>query len=169
MELLEKKYMAKYFVPKIEEDKVILYIRPEVWEQERYLDGKFFLKPNLDEKKLSSPDVVQSYKQLQEIERAFREIKDFLKLRPIFHYSESRVKAHIFICVLAYLFEKIVHLECQRASLEISGRRAFSLLSRLKAIECRLEGQTLRMTNRMEKRTESIFQTLEVPQPPKLL
>ena len=169
MELLEQKFMAKYFAPKIEKEKVILYLRPEIWEQERYLDGKFFLKTNLPEEKLSSPGVVRSYKQLQEIERAFREIKDFLKLRPIFHYSESRVKAHVFICVLAYLLEKIVHLECQRASLGISGRRAFSLLSRLKAIDCRLEDQTLRMTNRMQKETESIFQALEVPAPSKLL
>jgi transposase len=149
--VLEDKRMATYFDPKIEDGRLILYIRPEVWEREAYLDGKFFLKTNLSSDELATPEVVRSYKQLQEVERAFRELKDFLKIRPIFHYTDSRVRAHVFICVLAYLLEKLVELNCQRASLPHSARRALSLLSQLKAIECHLNGQTIAMTKTVRR------------------
>jgi transposase len=168
-EVLEDKRMATYFDPKIEQGRLILYIRPEVWERETYLDGKFFLKTNLSSDELDAPEVVRSYKQLQEVERAFRELKDFLKIRPIFHYTDSRVRAHIFICVLAYLLEKLVELNCQRASLPYSARRALSLLSQLKAIECHLNGQTITMTNRVNDQIHQIFDALGVPRPPKIL
>ena len=168
-QLLEDNHMAKYFDPGIENKKVLLYIQPELWEVETYLDGKFILKTNLSEEKLSTSEVVRSYKQLQEIERAFRELKDFLKIRPIFHYTDSRVKAHVFICVLAYLLEKLVALQCQRASLPYTARRALSLLSQLKTIECRLNGRSVQVTNRINEEIKLILEALGVPQPQKVL
>jgi len=168
LRLLEDKYMAKYFDPKIEDSKVILYIRPEVWEQETYLDGKFFLKTNLSDQELDTAEVVRSYKQLQEVERAFRELKDFLKIRPIFHYTEARVKAHVFICVLAYLLEKMVSLYCQRASLPYSARRALSLLSQLKAIECKFNGRNIQVANRIDVEVKQILHAMAVPVPEKI-
>ena len=168
-QVLEDKRMATYFDPKIEDGRLILYIRPEVWEQETYLDGTFFLKTNLSSDELPAPEVVRSYKQLQEVERAFRELKDFLKIRPIFHYTDSRVRAHVFICVLAYLLEKLVGLNCQRASLPYSARRALSLLSQLKAIECHLNGQTITMTNRVNEEIHKLFDALGVPSPQKII
>ena len=134
--LLEEKHLKKFFSPRIESDKVILYLNTEIWDQERYLDGTFFLKTNLKKDELSTTEVVSSYKELQEIERSFRELKDFLKIRPIFHYTDQRVRAHVFICVLAYLFERLIGLFCRKASLDISPRKALWYLSRLKAIEC---------------------------------
>jgi transposase len=168
-QVLEDKRMATYFDPKIEDGRLIPYIRPEVWEQETYLDGTFFLKTNLSSDELPAPEVVRSYKQLQEVERAFRELKDFLKIRPIFHYTDSRVRAHVFICVLAYLLEKLVGLNCQRASLPYSARRALSLLSQLKAIECHLNGQTITMTNRVNEEIRKLFDALGVPNPQKII
>jgi transposase len=166
---LQEQHMATYFDPQVEEGKVILYIRPEIWERETYLDGKFFLKTNLSADELPAPEAVRSYKQLQEVERAFRELKDFLKIRPIFHYTDSRVRAHVFICVLAYLLEKLVGLSCQRAALPYSARRALSLLSQLKAIECRLDGQVLLMTNRIDEEIAKIFAALGMAQPEKII
>ena len=118
---------------------------------------------------LPTPEVVRSYKELQKVERAFRELKDFLKIRPIFHYTDSRVRAHVFICVLAYLLEKLVGLNCQRASLPYSARRALSLLSQLKAIECRLNGQPITMTNRVHEEINKILSALGVPRPQKIM
>jgi transposase len=168
-QVLEDKRMAAYFDPKIEEGRLILYIRPEIWERETYLDGKFFLKTNLSRAELPTPEVIRSYKELQEVERAFRELKDFLKIRPIFHYTDSRVRAHVFICVLAYLLEKLVGLNCQRASLPYSARRALSLLSQLKAIECRLNGQAITMTNRVDEEINKLLSALGVPRPEKIM
>ena len=54
--------MSKYLDPKIEGGKLILYIHPDVWERETFLDGKFFLKTNIDEKQFPTSEVVRSYK-----------------------------------------------------------------------------------------------------------
>jgi hypothetical protein len=62
--------------------RILVYIHPEVWEQETYLDGKFFLKTNISENQLPTAEVVRSHKQLQQVERAFRELKDFLRYGP---------------------------------------------------------------------------------------
>ena len=55
---------------------------------------------------MSAPDAVRSYKALTQVERAFRSLKTMdLKIRPIHHRLESRVRAHIFLCMLAYYVE----------------------------------------------------------------
>lgn len=71
--------------------------------KEALRDGKFIVKTNTD---LPAADVVTSYKTLMNIERAFREIKNFLEVGPLHHWNEKRVRGHIFVCVLAYLFEQ---------------------------------------------------------------
>ncbi|MBK7237596.1 MAG: transposase [Sterolibacteriaceae bacterium] len=56
--------------------------------------------------KLDAPDAVAAYKSLAQVERAFRSMKTVdLNVRPVFHYSEQRVRAHVFLCMLAYYVE----------------------------------------------------------------
>ncbi|MHB1654438.1 MAG: hypothetical protein ACYCVD_18500 [Desulfitobacteriaceae bacterium] len=55
-----------------------------------------------------------SYKTLMNVERAFREIKDFLEVGPLYHWNEKRVRGHIFVCVLAYLFEQEIQVMYRR-------------------------------------------------------
>lgn len=53
--------------------------------------------------KLPSEDVARAYKSLWMIERAFRDLKNIFKIRPVFHWTPSRVKGHIFVCFLSFL------------------------------------------------------------------
>jgi transposase len=166
---IEDRHMADYFTPKIEDQKVILYRNQAIWEREQYLDGKFFLKTNLPADEYPTAEIVKNYKQLQQVERAFRELKDFLKIRPIRHFTDERVKAHVFICVLAYLMEKIVEHQCTALPKPLSGRRALSLLSRLKAIECTVGDRSVTLTNRVDDEISAILSALGVPPVPKNL
>jgi transposase len=95
---------ARYFDLKIEEGGVILYIRPEIWIQETYLDGKFFLKTNLSREELSAADVVRSYKKVREVERFFRDMKDLLRIWHIFLYTDSRTKPHLYLVLSSFIF-----------------------------------------------------------------
>jgi transposase len=74
-------------------------------EQEAALDGIYVLRTSVSAETLASPEVVRSYKQLKEVERAFRSFKGPLELRPIHHRLEDRVRAHVFLCMLAYHLE----------------------------------------------------------------
>ena len=73
---------------------------------EAALDGLYVIRSPILIREMDSAELVRTYKALTEVERAFRTIKSVdLKIRPIHHYTEGRVRAHIFLCVLAYYVE----------------------------------------------------------------
>jgi hypothetical protein len=73
---------------------------------ERALDGLYVIRTSLAEERLSTEDAVRRYKDLAQVERAFRSLKSIdLKIRPIYHHLEQRVRSHIFLCMLAYYVE----------------------------------------------------------------
>jgi len=79
-------------------------------EAEAALDGIYILRTSVSENDLSAADVVRSYKQLKVVERAFRTFKGpELEIRPIHHHLENRVRAHVFLCTLAYYLTWHVH------------------------------------------------------------
>ncbi len=70
------------------------------------MDGVYVVRTSLDVQRMSAEDAVRSYKSLSQVERAFRSLKTVdLKVRPIRHRLEQRVRAHIFLCMLAYYVE----------------------------------------------------------------
>jgi transposase len=169
LHVLEHYHLERYFCPKVEKRGLILYINSDLVERERFLEGKFFLKTKLTPQELSTQEVIRTYKGLCEIERAFRELKDALKIRPIFHWTDKRVRAHVMICVLAYLLEKVVGTYCDRAKLGISPQRALSILSQLKAIHYRLGGQSLLATTVIQERMGEVLQAAKIPIPDKII
>ena len=73
---------------------------------EAALDGVYIVRTSVPATQMAAPECVRSYKSLANVERAFRSIKTIdLKVRPIHHRLENRVRAHIFLCMLAYYVE----------------------------------------------------------------
>ena len=70
--------------------------------QEAALDGLYVIRTTCPAEQLTAQAAVRAYKQLKMAERAFRTMKDTLEIRPIHHHLEPRVRAHIFLCMLAY-------------------------------------------------------------------
>ena len=74
--------------------------------EEAQLDGLYVIRTSEPETELSAAQAVRSYKNLAQVERAFRTLKGLdLRIRPIHHRNETRVRAHIFLCLLAYYVE----------------------------------------------------------------
>lgn len=78
-------------------------------QEEEALDGKYLLSTSDDS--LSAEDVALGYKQLAEVERAFRTLKTTLDLRPLYHRKEDRIRAHVLLCYLALLLVRIAERE----------------------------------------------------------
>jgi hypothetical protein len=76
---------------------------------EARFDGKFLLRTSDDT--LSPTDLALGYKQLYEVERGWRDLKGTLKLRPVFHFREDRIRAHVQLCWLALLLIRTVEHE----------------------------------------------------------
>ena len=73
--------------------------------EEAHLDGKYIISTSDDT--LSPEDVALGYKQLMEVERAFRTLKTTLDLRPVYHRKDERIEAHVFLCFLALLLVRV--------------------------------------------------------------
>src|ERR1019366_632483 len=110
--------------------------------EEKLLAGRYVITTSLDNKTASTAQVVAHYKSLQSVERRFRVLKDFLALRPVFHYTEKRVRGHVAICVLAAVIEAVMALDLARAKITdpdlgeqfLSARRALHELERIRMI-----------------------------------
>jgi len=98
--------MGKHYKIQIEENGFSYARKPDSIEREKKLDGIYVIRTNVQATAMASPEVVRSYKQLSVVERAFRSLKTVdLKVRPIHHRLEDRVRAHVFLCMLAYYVE----------------------------------------------------------------
>lgn len=98
--------MAKHFQLEINETTFSFQRDTPGISDEAALDGIYVIRTNVPEVKLSAEDTVRSYKRLSAIERAFRSLKTVdLKIRPIHHHKADRVRAHVFLCMLAYYVE----------------------------------------------------------------
>lgn len=80
---------------------------------EEKLDGKYLLSSSDDT--LTAEEIALGYKQLYEVERAFRTLKTTLDLRPIYHRKEDRIRSHILLCWLALLLVRIMEVETQQS------------------------------------------------------
>jgi hypothetical protein len=94
--------VRKHFQLEIADTAFSFARKQEQIEAEAALDGIYVLRTGVAESELRAPEVVRAYKQLKEVERAFRTLKGPLELRPIHHRLEERVRAHVFLCMLTY-------------------------------------------------------------------
>jgi hypothetical protein len=98
--------MAKHFDLTITEDSFAYRRKEAAIAEEAALDGIYVLRTSVKKDVLDAPGVVRAYKSLSAAERAFRSLKTVdLKIRPIYHHLAGRVKAHVFLCMLAYYVE----------------------------------------------------------------
>jgi hypothetical protein len=98
--------MGKHFKLTIADERFDYERNQTTISQEAALDGIYVIRTSVATQTLSPEDAVLSYKRLAQVERAFRSIKTVdLKLRPIHHHLANRVRAHVFICMLAYYVE----------------------------------------------------------------
>jgi len=96
----------KWFDLDIKESSFSFKLNQEQIKNEELLDGVFAIRTSLPEDKASAENAIEYYKSLSKVEDSFRCIKTTeIKLRPIFHRLENRVRAHVFICMLAYYLE----------------------------------------------------------------
>jgi len=100
---IDRHKVGKHFVLDIGDDRFSFSLDQERVATEAALDGIYVIRTSVNKRRLDASGVVTAYKSLTYTERAFRSLKTIdLHVRPIRHWSETRVPAHIFLCMLAY-------------------------------------------------------------------
>lgn len=133
------------------------------WEQ--HIDGVLMVETT--DMALPAKDIIGRYKELAEIERGWRSLKSTLLLRPVHHWTEERIRAHVFVCVLALQVER--WMRNQLAPLGLSVPKGLEILRRIKVGEVLVNGQLQIMPTRPTAEQKKILATLGVPSIPAVL
>lgn len=137
-------------------------INNQVVKEMEHLDGKYLIRTSDDT--LSVEDIALGYKQLLEVERAFRTLKTTLELRPVYHRKEERIRAHVLLCWLSLLLVRIAEVNTQQTWPQLRSE-----LEDMHLIEYEsMDGKVYQRTELTESQ-KSILLLLEIPEPAKIL
>src|SRR6516162_8512736 len=128
---------------------------------EENLDGKYLLRTA--DPKLSAEDIAVGYKQLLEVERGWRDMKQVIDLRPVHHRREDRIRAHVLLCWLALLLARIAENACRDTWPEL--RRE---LDKIHVGTFTGPAGTFRQRTEMTKPQLTILKALEISAPPRI-
>jgi hypothetical protein len=126
------------------------------------LDGKYLLRTS--DPHLSTEDIALGYKQLLEVERGWRDMKQVLDLRPVYHRLEDRIRAHVVLCWLALLLARIVETRTHT-----TWPRARDQLQRLHVGTFTGPAGLFRQTTQPSTDVRRLHTTLDIPLPPRIL
>ena len=129
---------------------------------EAKLDGKFLLRSS--DPKLSAEDIAAGYKQLLQVERGWRDMKQIIDLRPVYHRREDRIRAHVLLCWLALLLIRIIETTTGRPWTAVRAE-----LQRLHVGTFTGPAGTFRQRTELTAEQKAILGALGLPAPPRVL
>ena len=137
---LSAHYGQRYYSWLLNEGKFEFYEDEAKLGAEKRLEGKYVIATS--ERDFTALDAVAAYKQLAEVERGFRSMKDVIALRPVWHHSATRVKGHIFVAALALLLERLLEKRLKEGGVEnLSAREAMLAMQTIRYVRFEVGGQ----------------------------
>ena len=129
--------------------------------EEAHLDGKYIISTSDDT--LTPEDIALGYKQLLEVERAFRTLKTTLDLRPVYHRKDERIEAHVFLCFLALMLVRIAERKTN-----LTWDKIRTQMERLHRIEFFSNDGRVLQTTEPTKEQLNIFKLLKISPPKRM-
>jgi len=140
----------------------LLRIDKATVKAETNFDGKYLLRSS--DPHLSAEDIALGYKQLLQVERGWRDLKQVIDLRPVYHRLEERIRAHVVLCWLALLLVRIVE-----TTTGATWRSLTAELNRLQVITFTGPQGTFRQRTELTKPQRDIYATLQLDPPSKII
>ncbi len=134
----------------------VYHYNEEAQAYEKLLAGRYVLTTRLTRSQADTTEVVAAYRQLQKVETRFRVLKDFLRLRPIRHWTEQRVRGHVAVCVYAALLETLITRALTAADIRdpdldhqhLTAARALRMLNRIRRVTLTSNKHRITLTTR---------------------
>lgn len=132
-------------------------------KREEAYEGKYVIQT--EEKNLTPIEAVTVYKELSEVERAFSNLKDIIDMRPVYHQTDERVEAHIFVAALAFLLHRAIEKKLKTAGLDLSATEALQILKSVRVVDLKVgEGPPKRAVTRGSARADRVLAALGITQ-----
>lgn len=159
---LQKRGLTRYYFLDLDGHKNLV-CRSDSYARQKDVMFDGLLALETSSQNLSPQEVSQAYMNLQEVERDFRQLKGQLRLRPNYHWTEKRIRAHIFVCVLALLMERYISTRLTKLGLSLS--RAIESLKRMKLGLMDVQGQNQKMITTPKEEHKRILKELQLQLP----
>jgi transposase len=130
--VLARNHGSRYYDWRLRDGSFEFFEHPTHLNRERRLEGRYVIATS--EAGITAVDAVAQYKELMEVERGFRHLKDVIDLRPIHHRTAGRIQAHIFVATLALLLERLLERRLQEAGVDLSAASALEAASTIRAV-----------------------------------
>ena len=154
---LRRNHGHRYFDWELRQGKFRFFEHPLNLAREKALEGKYVIQT--EERHLSAVEAVSAYKELNEVERGFSHLKDLLELRPVYHQSDARVEAHVFVAALALLLDRALEKSLQAAGSLLSTPFVWQALEMIRCVEVDL-GQRRKIC--LTRGNQHVAETLRV-------
>ena len=138
----------------------LLRIDQAAIKREQHLDGKWLLRTS--DLTLTADDLAAAYKQLLHVERGWRDFKGALGLRPVFHYREDRIRAHIQLCWLALLLLRVI----ENATGD-TWRNTRRELDRMHLVTLATSAGRVAQRSATTPGQQTVLRALDLPEPPR--
>jgi transposase len=132
--------------------------------KDQQFDGYYGIQTS--EKTLPVEKILDAYHTLWKIEESFRIMKSTLEVRPIFHWTESRIKGHFVVCFLAFLLERTLEFKLKNAQVQASPQAIRDALNSMQFAQITLENQPFFIKTKTSELASKILRQLKI-QPPK--
>ena len=137
--------------------------------REKKYEGKYLIQT--DQAAMTAQDAVAHYKELNEVERGFRSLKDPIGMRPIWHHHERRVRAHIFVAALSFLIERMLERVLKDADVPLSAQAALMALQTIRHVRVQVDGAERTGVTAGSDRARQVLRALNIadlrpPTPP---
>jgi transposase len=137
--------------------------------REKKYEGKYLIQT--DQPDMTPQDAVAHYKELNEVERGFRSLKDPIGMRPIWHTNERRVRAHIFVAALAFLIERMLERALKAAGVPLSAQAALTALQTIRHVRFQVDAAERTGVTPGSARARQVLKALKItelrpPTPP---
>jgi transposase len=140
--ILGRNHGSRYYGWSFEQGVFRYFEHPVHLSPEKALEGKYVIQT--EEVDLSAVQAVEAYKDLSEVERSFRQLKDLVEMRPIYHHRPNRVRAHIFVAALAFLLARALEKKLKAAGVPMSSAQALEALRTMHVVDIRVGAEIRR-------------------------
>ncbi len=159
--ILARHHGHRYYDWRLHEGHFQYFEHPIYLQQEKALEGKYLIQTEGCD--LSAVEVVAVYKELSEVERAFCQLKDVIEMRPIYHQTDHRVQAHLFVAALAFLLDRALEKKLKGAGLDLSSKEAWQILRTVRVVEIDVgSGKLQQSVTRGSGRAAQILKALSI-------
>lgn len=135
----------------------------EAIARDAQFDGYYGIQTN--EKELNVQDVLDAYHTLWKIEESFRIMKSTLEVRPVFHWTEPRIKGHFVVCFLAFLLERTLEFKLKQSKETASPNKIREALNSMNFAEVEVEGRKFYVKTTGTKLGREILRVLRIKPP----